>query len=153
MFTEHISIDEFRSRRQKLCSEIDHQGIVLIQGAPEPLGNSTFDQYKDFLYLCGLESPRAYLLIDGKNAHTTLYLQHGTSMIRESPKPLPCAENAEYVKGLTGVDSVRGVEELGESLSDSDLLYTPFHNEARGQTVHTWCAGLQDCPRTRGIHA
>jgi len=131
MFTKHISIDEFRSRRQKLCSAIDHQGIVLIQGAPEAFGNSTFAQYKDFLYLCGLESPRAYLLIDGKNAHTTLYLQHGASMIRESPKPLPCAENAEYIKDLTGVDSVRGVEELGGPLSEASLLYTPFHPEAR----------------------
>ena len=154
MFTKHISTDEFRSRREKLCCAIDNEGIVLVQGAPEAVGNSTFAQHKDFLYLCGLESPRAYLLIEGKDAHTTLYLQHRASVPQESPKPSPCAENADYVKDLTGVESVRGVEELGEPLSRSFLVYTPFHSEIRSANrphAVRWAVRLAADPWDTGI--
>ena len=44
--------------------------LPFLQGAPAPATSEFFRQTNDFFYLCGVEVPHAYLLLDGR-ARTT----------------------------------------------------------------------------------
>ena len=47
------------------------QAIVLVQGAPNVQGFHVFRQSNTFYYLTGVESPHAYVLLDGTSRTTT----------------------------------------------------------------------------------
>ena len=65
---------EFSVRRGKVFDQIGSNALALLQGA-SPLGElQSFRQSNDFYYLCGVEVPDAYLLLDGNCRKTTLYL-------------------------------------------------------------------------------
>ena len=76
MYQTDFTPDEFRARRQKLCELIGPEAHALVPGSPGPKGGGLFHQYKDFYYLSGLETPRGYLLIEGRTGRTTAYLPH-----------------------------------------------------------------------------
>lgn len=137
MSLDTFSPDEFKARRGRLCERIGMQGLVLLQGAPGPMGSSTFQQYNDFHYLCGLEVPHAYLLIEGKTGRTTAYLPHKAQLDVQTPDDPFCAETAEQVCAQAGLDAVRGVEMLGRALENATIVYTPMEEgESRGVNRH-----------------
>src|SRR5262245_32088247 len=76
LFTTDFPPEEFTARRQKVYEAIGKESVALIQGAPTPLGYKRFRQSNDFYYLCGVEVPNAYLLLDGATRRATLYLPH-----------------------------------------------------------------------------
>ncbi len=53
---------------------IGADAFAVVQGAPSPPGYTRFRQSNDFYYLCGVEVPHAYLLLDGATKKATLYL-------------------------------------------------------------------------------
>ena len=144
MYQTDFTPDEFCIRRNKLCEKMENGSIALLQGAPGPKGSETFYQYKDFYYLCGVETPRAYLLIEGKNCRTTLFLPHESQVEKQSTKPIACAENAELVISQSGVDAVLGWENLGQYLNRYSVVYLPFEDgEIRNVSRHqakSWVA-------------
>ena len=68
--------EEFAERRSQIFDQIGDQAVALLQSAPSVKGFSVFRQSNQFYYLCGLEVAHAYLLLDGRNRRTTLYLPH-----------------------------------------------------------------------------
>ena len=66
-------------------------------------------------YLCGLESPHAYLLLNGRNRTTTLYLPHRDPARERGEGKMLSAEDADLVKTLTGVDEVAGLLRSAEA--------------------------------------
>ena len=131
--------EEFQERRNRVFEAIGDQSIALIQGAPSVQGFYVFRQSNTFYYLCGLEVPHSYLLLDGRNKQTTLYLPHRDSGRERGEGKQLSAEDAELVKELTGVDRVLGYELMGRNFVWSYLmrmpvptLYTPF-SPAEGQ--------------------
>ena len=58
MYQTDFTPDEFRLRRNQLCEAMAGNSCALLQGAPGPKGSDAFYQYKDFYYLCGIETPR-----------------------------------------------------------------------------------------------
>lgn len=79
LFTEHFGPEEFAERRAKVYDEIGENSIAVIQGAPSPMGYHHFRQYNEFYYLSGIESPDAYLILDGSNRTATIYLYNRKS--------------------------------------------------------------------------
>src|SRR3954465_9100355 len=73
-FQTDFEAAEFAQRRARLMERIE-DGVALIAGAPEVAGFEAFRQNNDFHYLCGVEVPHAYLLIDAERKRSTLYLQ------------------------------------------------------------------------------
>jgi Xaa-Pro aminopeptidase len=137
MYQTDFTPDEFRIRRSKLCEAMGSNSIALLQGTPGPKGSDTLYQYKDFYYLCGIEAPRAYLLIEGRNRRTTVFLPHESQVETQSTKPVACVENAELVLVQSGVDAVRGWEDLGQYLDRSSVIYLPFEDgEIRSVSRH-----------------
>ncbi|WP_169301340.1 M24 family metallopeptidase [Pontimicrobium aquaticum] len=149
-------IEEFQARRTKIFNEIGNNAIALIQSAPSVAGFKVFRQSNTFYYLCGLEEGHAYLLLNGKNRSTTLYLPHREEGREKSQGKILSVEDADLVKELTGVDHVRAVEFLGNDLVGTGLikgstpvLYTPFSpaetgNDSRDEILHGYARAAAD---------
>ena len=132
-YQTEFSVENFSERRGKIFNAIGNNAVALVQGSGGLPGFSVFRQSNSFYYLCGLETAHAYLLLNGKNKKTTLYLPHRDEGRERGEGKVLTAEDADLVKQLTGVDRVRGLEFLSNDLvgtglirPPAPLLYTPF---------------------------
>lgn len=147
-FQTDFTPSEFEARRARIYDAIGPNAIALIQGAPSVAGFKVFRQSNTFYYLCGLEEGHAYLLLNGKNKTTTLYLPHRDEGREQSQGKILSAEDAELVKQLTGIQRVLPIEFLGNDLVNTGLikaevpeLYTPLSpaetgNDSRDEILH-----------------
>lgn len=131
-FQTDFPVDEFVQRRGRVMDAIGNQAIAIVQGAPGVDGFKVFRQSNEFYYLTGLESPHAYLVIDGRSRRTTLYLSHRDAALERSTGTVWSAEDDVEVRRLTGVDAVVPVERLSRETFNAMLrpprpvLYVPF---------------------------
>src|SRR6476659_7757596 len=109
--------EEFAARRAKVFDSIGASAVAVLQGAPSPAGYTRFRQSNEFYYLCGIEIPHAYLLLDGATKRATLYLPHRNAGRERGDGKVVLAEDADEVKKLSGVDDVFGTDLLGEHLA------------------------------------
>ena len=128
LFTTDFPPEEFAARRAKVYEAIGTDAIALVQGATNPPGYTRFRQTNEFYYLCGIETPHAYLLLDGKKKKTTIFLPHRNEKRESGEGKLLSAEDADEVKKLSGVDEVIATDLLAENLAKSSkhILYTPL---------------------------
>lgn len=117
LFTSDFPPEEFAGRRAKVYDAIGADGIAFLQGAAAPEGYLRFRQANDFYYLCGVEVPHAYLLLDGASRRATLFLPHRNERRERSEGKLLSAEDADLVRKLSGVDAVSSTDLLGETLA------------------------------------
>ena len=139
---------EFEARRQRIFEAIGPNAIALIQSAPSVPGFKVFRQSNTFYYLSGLEEGHCYLLLNGKNRTTTLYLPHRDSGREQSQGKILSAEDAVLIQELTGISRVKPIEFLGNDLvgtglikSNAPSLYIPFSpaetgNDSRDEILH-----------------
>jgi Xaa-Pro aminopeptidase len=131
-FQTDFPADEFVARRGKVMDAIGPQAIAIVQGAPGVDGFKVFRQSNEFYYLTGLESPHAYMVIDGRSRRTTLFLTHRNAALERSTGTVWAAEDGAEVQRLTGVDAVLPVERLSRETFNAMLrpprpvLYVPF---------------------------
>jgi Xaa-Pro aminopeptidase len=120
-----FSVENFKERRSKIYTEIGVNAVALIQGSAGVPGFSVFRQSNTFYYLCGLETAHAYLLLNGKNKTSTLYLPHRDKGREKGEGKILSAEDETLVKKLTGVDRVFGLEFLSRDLVGTGLIRPP----------------------------
>ena len=131
-FTTDFPPEEFAARRAAVYDAIGKGAVAVLQGAPTPEGYTRFRQSNDFYYLCGVEVPNAYLLLDGSSRKATLYLPHRNEGRERGEGKVLSAEDGEEVVKLSGVDAVFGTDLMGEQLArllqrrSSLTLYTPL---------------------------
>ena len=130
--------EEYQTRWDKLFDRIGDNAIAIIQGSPESIG-SLFRQSNQFYYLCGIETPHSYLLLDGKNRRVTLYLPHATTRKTDQNwDMLLSSEEGEEVKILTGVDAVLPTDKMANHWArylyrpPAPVIYTPFSPAVSG---------------------
>ncbi len=99
--------EEFAARRARVFDAIGPEACALIQGSGPVRGFEVFRQTNEFFYLCGVETPQAYLLLDGRDHTTALFVPSGS------------------IQSL-GLDAVYGLEVLEEKLAGIATLYTPY---------------------------
>ncbi|MCA1625751.1 MAG: Xaa-Pro peptidase family protein [Acidobacteria bacterium] len=139
-FTTDFPPEEFAQRRAKVFDSIGNNAIALIQGEPSPKGYTRFRQSNEFYYLCGIEVPHSYLILNGSRRTATLYLPHRNEGRERSEGKVLSAEDAEMVKKLSGVNDVFSTEMLGEHLAgyarsgQISTIFTPF-NPAEGTAM------------------
>jgi len=130
---EHQSFfppEEFQSRRAKVFDFIGNEAIAITQGLPENGGFIFPRQSNTFYYLSGVENPHSYLLLDGRNRKTILYLQTEKTKHKKCELAL---NDVEWVKQRTGVDSVLSIDEL--RIPATRFIFTPFSPpEGQGQS-------------------
>src|ERR1044072_3982673 len=131
LFTPEFPPQAFAARRAKVYDAVG-EGFALVQGAAGPTGYTRFRQSNEFYYLCGVEVPHAYLLLNGAQRTTALYLPHRNQSRERSEGKMLSAEDVELVKRLSGVDAVYGTDLLAAHLAryargtQSRTLWTPF---------------------------
>jgi len=130
LFTTDFPPEEFAARRSAVYDAIGKAGIAIIQGAPTQLGYTRFRQSADFYYLCGVEVPNAYLLLDAATRKATLYLPHRNEGRERGEGKVLSSEDAAEVTKLSGVDAVFGTDLLAEHLARTLQRRAPL-------TVHT----------------
>src|SRR5919112_3463167 len=131
-FTTDFEPREFAGRRAKIYDAIGEGGLALVQGAAASAAYVRFRQTNEFYYLCGVEVPHAYLLLNGAQRTVALYLPHRNEGRERGEGKMLSAEDAELIKRLSGVDAVYGADLLAEHLAryargtQSRTLWTPF---------------------------
>ena len=120
-----FSKEEFVARRAKLFEKIGKDAIAVIQGAKGTGDFNVFRQSNEFYYLTGIESPHAYLVLDGRNQRTSIYLPHRDTGRESNEGKLLSAEDGDLIKELTGIDQVRAIEQLSQDLVGKGLLRPP----------------------------
>lgn len=125
-----IELTEYRTRRQRLLEAVTEHApgaVVLVQGAPKPSAHARFRQYNDFHYLCPVEAPHAYLLIDGRDeGRTYLFLPHQPDHVLRNEGPILSASDPEGACRAVGVDAVHGLDELTGYLDRATHIATPM---------------------------
>ena len=149
-YQSDFSPDELAARRRKVCEALGPDAWVLLQGAGGQMGAETFRQDNEFYYFCGVEVPHAYLLINGADERTVLFLPHEAQVGREAEGEILCAENADYVCRVTGVDQTLAVEALAGRLGRVRLLHIPFDGgqsrAVSAATLRSWSARTMSDP-------
>lgn len=137
LFTPHFTAEEFSERREKVYDAIGTDALAIIQGAPMPMGFQFFRQNNEFYYLSGIESPHAYLVLNGNTRTATVYLQNRNERREYGEGKVLSFQDAELVKELSGIDEVKPVNRLRADLrafnrnSDFSAVYThlsPYEN-------------------------
>lgn len=125
LFQTDFDWKEFTERRNKIFDAIGNKSIAIIQSGASTRNFEVFRQTNEFYYLCGLETEQAYLLLDGRNKKTTLYLQHRNMQREKNEGKSLTAEDAELIAEETGINKVSPVESLASDLG-GPLIKTPF---------------------------
>ena len=132
LFTTDFPPEEFAARRAKVYEAIGTDAIAVVQGAPSPPSYTRFRQTNEFYYLCGIETPHAYILMDGKTKKTALFLPHRNEKRESGEGRMLSVEDADEVKKLSGVDEVIATDLLAEHIegkylrTGKTILYTPL---------------------------
>lgn len=134
-----FSKEELAGRRMQVFQSIGNNSIAIVQGAKGTGDFNVFRQSNEFYYLSGIETPHAYLLLDGRNRTTTLYLSHRDVDRERNEGKILSVEDGDLIMGLTGIESVRGLESLSLDMAGkglvrppAPLLYTPLSPSETG---------------------
>jgi Xaa-Pro aminopeptidase len=111
-YQEDFPPDEFKPRWQKVFERIGDTSVAVFQGIPRTDGFIFPRQYNNFYYLSGIETPEAYLLLDGRTKRVTLYLPPRNAALESAEGRVLSASDADLVKRLTGVDDVKPLEAM-----------------------------------------
>src|SRR5213594_1357876 len=98
--------EEFKARWAKVFEKISAEAVVAMQGVAQTRGFLMPRQTNEFYYLCGIETPHSYLLLDGRNKKVTLYLPPRNARLESAEGKVLSADDAEQVRKLTGADEV-----------------------------------------------
>jgi len=148
MFQSDFTTDELKARRERLAEAIGEGAVALLQGADDPPSMGVFRQSNEIYYLSGIEVPHAYLVIRGGSGHSTLFLPRESLLNKDCElRPLSSDDPSRAVEA-TGVDDVRGIEDLHGALKGAGVIYTLLR-EGQGEM----CTSGSLSGRNRGVMA
>jgi len=139
-----FSGEEFRARRESLLEMTGREGVVVLAGAAATGAFDMFRQTNDFYYLCGVEVPQSYLLLDGRDQSSTLYLPPLDEKLERSEGAVLTSEDLGLARQVTGVDRVACYDMLLDDLAGVERAWTPFlPGERRQQCRDVVAHGVQ----------
>ncbi len=104
--------EEFRSRHAAVFEHIGSTAIAVVQGVPQTEGFTLPRQHNTFYYLSGIETPGAYLLLDGRTRKVTIYLPARNPRLEAAEGRVLSAEDADLVRRISGVDEVKPLQQM-----------------------------------------
>jgi Xaa-Pro aminopeptidase len=133
-YQSHFPPEEFKARWEKVFEKIGDRAIAMVQGVPLTSGFIFPRQTNEFFYLCGIETPHAYLVLDGRTRKATLLLPPRNEALERAEGKVLSADDAELVKQLVGVDDVQSTKAMTDDWMRALLrgsppasaIYTPF---------------------------
>ena len=149
--------EEFRSRWKAVFEKIGDRAVAIVAGAPKANGFIFPRQSNGFYYLCGIETPHAYLVLDGREKKVALLLPPRDAALERAEGKVLSADDAELVTKLTGVDAVASTKAAtGDWMRGfvrgprgGGVVYTPFapaegNSQSRGELQAANVAIAQD---------
>src|SRR5687767_7068472 len=106
--------EEFKGRWAKVFDAIGNESVAVVQGVPLTNGFQLPRQSNTFYYLCGIETPGAYLLLDGRSRRAILHLPPRNERLERAEGKVLSAEDADRVRALTGADEVRSTAAMAD---------------------------------------
>jgi len=136
--------EEFQARWKTVFDRIGEHAVAVVQGAPQTTGFLVPRQSNEFYHLCGIETPHAYLILEGGSRKVTLVLPPRDARLESAEGKVLSADDAELVKRLTGVAAVENTKIMTEEWMRSlfggsvQAIYTPLapaerNAECRGE--------------------
>jgi Xaa-Pro aminopeptidase len=122
--------EEFKARWAAVLDRIGNEAVAVVQGVPLTNGFQLPRQSNSLYYLSGIETPHAYLRLDGRDHRVTLYLPPRNERLERSEGKLLSAADAELVKRLTGADAVLSTEAMGASWPLADGKPAAIYTES-----------------------
>ena len=104
--------EEFRARHARVLEQIGTNAVAVVQGIPQTEGFTYPRQHNTFYYLSGIETPGAYLLLDGRTRKVTIYLPARNPRLEAAEGRVLSAEDVDLVKRISGVDEVKPLSEM-----------------------------------------
>src|SRR5262245_39147894 len=104
--------EEFRARNARVFEQIGSNAVAVVQGIPQTEGFTYPRQHNTFYYLSGIETPGAYLLLDGRTKKVTIYLPARNPRLEAAEGRVLSAEDVDLVKRISGVDDVKPLSEM-----------------------------------------
>src|ERR1051326_5838729 len=127
--------EEFSARWAKIFERIGSNSAAIVQGMPQVNGFIFPRQNNEFYYLCGIETPHSYLVLDGRSRKTILYLPPRNRRLESAEGRVLSADDADLVKRLTGADEVLSsaamTEDQMRQVKEAQTIYT-LHSPAEG---------------------
>jgi Xaa-Pro aminopeptidase len=123
--------EEFRARWKAVFDRIGDEAVAIVQGAPKANGFLLPRQSNEFYHLCGIETPHAYLVLDGRDRKVTLLLPPRDERLERAEGKVLSAADPELVRRLTGVDEVASTEVMNDEWTrrlmrgPRTVVYTP----------------------------
>jgi Xaa-Pro aminopeptidase len=102
--------DEFRARHGHVFEKIGDNAVAVLQGVHQTEGFTLPRQHNSFYYLSGIETPGAYLLLDGRAKKVTLYLPPRNARLEAAEGRVLSADDGDLVKRISGADDVQPLQ-------------------------------------------
>ncbi|HAS81131.1 MAG TPA: hypothetical protein DCS43_00255 [Verrucomicrobia bacterium] len=144
LFTRDFTVEALQGRRRKLAQQIGQDACILIPAAPAQAGHRAC-QDATFYYFTGLDVLQSFLLIRGKDGHSTVFLPSRDEIDGEPGDRLGY-EDADMVRRRLAFDEAKPVDQMGAALAGISTLYLPFA-ETEGGGVTRFQANT--CARKR----
>lgn len=132
--------EEFKARWGKIFERIGTNSVAILQGMPQVSGFIFPRQNNEFYYLCGIETPHSYLVLDGQSRKATLYMPPRNERLERAEGRVLSADDSELVKQLTGVDDV---------LSAATMKEDQMPQVKAAQFIYTLCSPAEGYAQSR----
>jgi Xaa-Pro aminopeptidase len=134
------ALQERRERRARVIEAVrarsEAPAAALVQGAGKNDTADRFRQSNDMYYLCAVETPHAYLVLDARDGRSQLFLPYQSATQRAHEGPLLHAGDLDQAVAATGVDGAHPIGALAAHLERLGELFTPFR--AAEGAVQSW---------------
>ncbi|MEX2317858.1 MAG: aminopeptidase P family protein [Pirellulales bacterium] len=136
--------EEFKARWARLYEEIGTNAVAIVQGMAQVRGFNLPRQTNEFYYLCGIDTPHSYIVLDGQARRAILYLPDRNRRLESAEGRVLSASDVELVQRLTGADEVLPTSEMREdrmaAVLAAESIFTPFqpaegYAESRGEII------------------
>jgi Xaa-Pro aminopeptidase len=136
LFQKDFPSEEFKERQDKILDAIGQDACAIIQSKQQVRGFYPFRQSNDFYYCCGVEIPHSYLIMDGRDRATRLFIPRFLST-HGSRENILTLEDADLIREFTGIDEILPLEDLTEYLKDARILYVPYGSAENRAESHS----------------
>src|SRR5262245_57057519 len=114
-FQTDFPAEEFRARHAKVFEQIGTNAVAVVQGVAQTEGFTLPRQHNTFYYLSGIETPGAYLLLDGRTKTVTLYLPARNPRLEAAEGRVLSAEDVDLARRISGADQVLPLQQMVET--------------------------------------
>jgi Xaa-Pro aminopeptidase len=104
--------EDLRARHAQVFEQIGSDAVAVLQGVHQTEGFTFPRQHNSFYYLSGVETPGAYLLLDGRSKRVTIYLPRRNARLEAAEGRVLSADDVELVKKVSGADDVQPLESM-----------------------------------------